>query len=54
MVNLEDIDIVLVSTFADLYGLPFLTRTHSDFQGRIFMTLPLAQMGKHLLEELVG
>jgi len=54
IVNLEEIDIVLVSTFADIYGLPFLIRKHSDFQGKIFMTLPLAQMGKHLLEEFVN
>ena len=43
---------MLVSTFQELYGAPFLTM-HPGFKGKIYMTLPLMQIGQNLLIELV-
>jgi hypothetical protein len=50
--DVKDIDIVLVSTFKELAGMPFLV-LHPGFRGRVFMTLPLMQIGQNLLLELV-
>lgn len=53
MIDIADVDIVLVSSFNDLLGLPFITRIPS-FKGKVFMTLPLAQIGQHLVLEFVS
>jgi len=37
VIDISDVDIVLVSSFADLYGLPFITRL-PEFKGKVFMT----------------
>ena len=52
IIDICDVDVVLASTFSDLYGLPFITRL-PDFKGRVLMTLPMAQIGYHLVLELV-
>lgn len=44
VLDIKDINIVLVSTFQELYGAPFLTM-HPGFRGKIYMTLPLMQIG---------
>jgi hypothetical protein len=36
--RLEDIDAVLVSTFQELYGLPYLIRASSAFKGKVYIT----------------
>eukprot|EP00347_Sterkiella_histriomuscorum_P005551 403356179 len=55
ILNVSDIDIILVSNFNDLYGLPFITRLQEQkkFKGKVFMTVPVGQIGQHLLNELV-
>ena len=53
VIDIADVDIVLVSSFNDLLGLPFITRIPS-FKGKVFMTLPLAQIGQHLVLEFVS
>jgi len=40
VINISEVDIVLVSTFNDLYGLPFITRI-PEFRGVIMMTQAL-------------
>jgi len=37
VLGISEVDIVLVSTFADLYGLPFITRL-PEFKGQVLMT----------------
>jgi len=51
VLDVKDINVVLVSTFQELYGAPFLTM-HPGFKGKIYMTQPLAQIGQNLLLEL--
>lgn len=53
IVNVADIDIILVSVFEDLLGLPFITRNES-FKGTILMTQPLYQIGQIMLLEFVS
>ncbi|CDW78963.1 integrator complex subunit 9-like [Stylonychia lemnae] len=53
IVQLSDIDIILVCNFNDIYGLPFITRLQSQFMGKIYMTLPMGQIGQQLLKEFV-
>ena len=53
VLDISEVDIVLVSCFNDLFGLPFITRM-PDFRGQVLMTLPLAQVGQHLVLELVA
>ena len=43
---------VLVSTFQELYGAPFIAM-HPQFKGKVFMTQPLHQIGQNLLLEMV-
>ena len=50
--DIKDINIFLVSTFQELLGAPFLTM-HPGFRGKVFMTLPLMQIGQNLLLDLV-
>ena len=52
VIDISDVDIVLVSSFNDLYGLPFITRL-PDFKGKVMMTQPIAQIGYHLVMEFV-
>lgn len=52
VLDVKSIEIVLVSTFQELYGAPFLTM-HPGFKGKIVMTQPLAQIGQNLLLELI-
>ena len=40
--KLEDIDGVLISTFSELYGLPFLVRGQNVFKGKVYMTTAMA------------
>jgi len=40
VLDVKDIQIVLVSTFQELYGAPFLAM-HPRFKGKIYMTQPL-------------
>jgi hypothetical protein len=40
--KLEDIDGVLVSTFPELYGLPYLVRSQNVFKGKVYMTTAMA------------
>jgi hypothetical protein len=51
VLDVKDINVVLVSTFQELYGAPFLSM-HPGFKGKIYMTQPLAQIGQNLLLEL--
>lgn len=55
IVDINEINFVLVSTFQDLYGLPYLVQDrHSrGFKGKIFMTQAMSQIGKALLLEFV-
>jgi len=52
--RLEDIDFVLVSTFQELYGLPYLARAGNWFKGRVLLTQAMAQIGKAMLLEFVA
>ena len=54
VVKLEDIDGVLVSTFQELYGLPYLVRARDRFRGKVYMTQAMAQIGKATLIEFVN
>lgn len=53
VIDISQVDIVLVSTFNDLYAIPFITRI-PHFKGVIMMTQALQQIGLHLLKEFVS
>ena len=53
IIDIQDVDIVLVSTFNDLLGVPFITRL-PDFKGRVMMTQALSQIGCHLVKEFIS
>lgn len=50
--DISEIDVVLVSTFKDCYGLPYLIQSN-QFKGKIYMTQAMAQIGRALLIEFV-
>jgi hypothetical protein len=54
VVSIANIDAVLVSTFQELYGLPYLISENKNFKGKIYMTLAMAQIGRSLLLEFVN
>lgn len=54
VVSIANIDAVLVSTFQELYGLPYLMADNKNFKGKIYMTLAMAQIGRSLLLEFVN
>jgi hypothetical protein len=54
VVSIANIDAVLVSTFQELYGLPYLISDNKNFKGKIYMTLAMAQIGRSLLLEFVN
>lgn len=41
VIDISSVDIVLISSFNELYGLPFITRI-PEFKGQVFMTQPMA------------
>ena len=41
IIDISEVDIVLISSFSELYGLPFITRI-PEFKGKVMMTLPMA------------
>ena len=43
--ELASVDVVLLTSFDAFLALPYLTR-HTDFQGRIFATLPTSKLGQ--------
>ena len=55
IVDINEINFVLVSTFQDLYGLPYLVQERNErgFKGKIYMTQAMSQIGKALLLEFV-
>ena len=50
--NIDEIGVVLVSSFSELHGLPYLPA--HGFKGKIFMTRALSQIGRSLLIEFVS
>jgi Cft2 family RNA processing exonuclease len=53
VVNLDQIDAIFVSTFQEVYGLPFLLRNGDFFKAKIYITQAMAQIAKPLLIEFV-
>ena len=52
--KLQDIDAILVSTFQEMYGLPYLVRTGDAFRAKVYITQAMAQIAKPLLIEFVN
>lgn len=57
VLDVSELNIVLVSSYQDLIGLPYLIRDRGhhakEFKGRIIMTQALAQIGRTILHEFV-
>ena len=52
--RLQDIDVILVSTFQEIYGLPYLVRTGEAFKAKVYITQAMAQIAKPMLIEFVN
>lgn len=51
-IDLKDVDVILISNYQSMLGLPFLTEL-SDFEGVIYSTEPTVQIAKMFMDEMV-
>lgn len=51
LINIEDLDAVLISSYNTMLALPYLTR-HKNFRAKIYCTEPIMHFGRMLMEEL--
>lgn len=50
--DISEINVVLISNFNELHGLPYLPA--NGFKGKIYMTRALSQIGRSLMNEFVS